>query len=828
MIVRKLIATLFVMFLFSTSLVSIALAANIALTVQNRNSLSEEHEKKIYNILKEIHNVTLVDKDVNVSYYDFDLIVIANNPFSSPSSPLNSFIKDIPVNEVSTLSIYPGFIKEWGWVKPGGISSVMRTDRQNVIIQLSHPTTEGFKLGEKVYVHLVKGTKVINLYRTHTNMKFATTADYLGKLGTIAFAPPGAQLLNNKTVSNNSGIVFFGIVSPVYWTDEAIILFNNSVNWLLELKLPSILETPILSGPSSSRTGNVMYTWNQPFSPIGISHYQFQLSTEENFTTLLKDVTTTNLFYEVIGLADNKTYYARVRAIDWQDKKSEWSNTVKTIVDFSDLILTILSPINNTKLSLGQEIFVNATLDATRVLDGSNCTITIGNEFVGNVTYNQTLGLCSGYITIPTTLGQGAFGLSDFTLSATTYLATKNSSSINVIFEREISVSIATDKTIYSPNETALVSGEVFLSDNKRKISDATVNYSVFDNITGTIRTDVEGRYSFTIPNLTLGRYTINVIAAYKSVNATNSISFSVRLPTLPAGTFIAIPNMTIRFPEKLIGYTGENVSFEVVVENTGNVDLHNVKIIIPDFDGRIIVRPTKANISYLASQVFKVTIHLPEKAGNYTLYINAISEEKNVTGKFRLEVLKKPEIPKIRFPVLQIIESVFPTFYENETATIVFTLENTGNLTSNATVRVDLPEGWNVDEREKTISIAEGRKERISFNVTPSNKSGNISITVSYLSLGEEKKLGESFAVEVKIRERPLTITGFIVALVSSPEFYVPFSVAAILVISFFVIKKMLKKKERVKVSVREIKPRKFFNRNINYEKWEERYRKG
>jgi hypothetical protein len=825
-------ATIFLFFLASN-----VYAANIALVVQNKNSLSEEHEIRIYNFLKNLHDVTLVDKDVSVDYHNFDLIVIANNPFSSSVSTLNAFIKDIPVNEVPTLSLYPGFLDDWGWAKPSAVRTKMRTDKHSVLIEVSHPITKGFEIGEKVYVHLVRETKIMGLAKDLTKLKSVATPNIDSDLATIAFAASGTQLYDGKTVSNSSSIVYFGIVSSMYWTDEAFILFNNSINWLLGFEtLPQPPESSMLSGPSSSRTGNVIWTWTEPFSDAGVNFYQFQVALDENFTTLITDVEKTSRFHEIRGLDDTQTYYARVRAVDWLGQMSEWSNVVKTVVDFSDTILTILSPLNGTKLSLGQTIFVNATVQATRVLDGSDCTITIGNEFAGNITYNQTLGLCSGYITIPTTLGQGAFGLSDFTLTVATYLGSANSTSINVIFERGISVSIATSKPSYAPNETASIIGEVFLPDNNRKVSGAVVIYSVAEkNISGTTKTNSEGRYSFEVVNLELGKYTVTVIATYELENAMNSISFSVvtsvspPLPSLSSSaTFVTYPNMTIDFPKKVNAYSDVDISFKILVKNTGDVDLHNVKITIPSFDGNVEVSSSKANIPLYASQYFDVVIHTPEEIGTYRLYINAYSDEINVTENFTLEVLERLETIETTFPILQIVELVSPIFYENESATINFTLENIGNSTANATVRIILPERWTTDVTEKRFLITEGEKEKISFNVVPSNESGNISISVSYLSQGEEKQLTEISEALVKVKEGPLTITGLIAVIVSAPEFYLPVSTVAIILVLFFAMRKIIGRKPS-KIQVREIRPRKssFYDENLNYEKWEGRHRK-
>ncbi|MBI5378362.1 MAG: hypothetical protein HZA82_07040, partial [Thaumarchaeota archaeon] len=229
---KKIIFCMLLIFVLTINFASLASASRIALVVENKNGLSELNDKKIYKTLNEMGNsVTLVDKTVSVNYFNFDLIVIVGNPSTSPTNAVNSFIKDIPVNEVPTISLYQGFLTEWGWAKSGGISSLTRTDRQNVIIQEVHPLTKGFTLGQKVYVHIVDGTNTLDIRRTHTNLRFAGTADRDGELGLIVYAYSNTELLNNKKVSSNSAIVYFGIIKSLYWTDEAVQIFKNSVDW---------------------------------------------------------------------------------------------------------------------------------------------------------------------------------------------------------------------------------------------------------------------------------------------------------------------------------------------------------------------------------------------------------------------------------------------------------------------------------------------------------------------------------------------------------------------------------------------------------------------
>jgi hypothetical protein len=229
---KKLIAGIFFIFVVM-SLASLVHASKVALIVKNVASLNEEHEKRIKDILTEMgQQITLVDKNVNVDYTKFDLIVVAGRPLLSSTQLLDSFVADIPVNNIPTIGIDSVYLDDWGWVKSNGASSLTRSDRQSVTIQEEHPLTEGFNVGQKAYVHLIPGTTTIDIVKGMHKLHTVATADKDGDLGLLAYASPNTQLYDNKIVSSHSAIVYFGVTYPLYWTSEAVSLFKNSVNWL--------------------------------------------------------------------------------------------------------------------------------------------------------------------------------------------------------------------------------------------------------------------------------------------------------------------------------------------------------------------------------------------------------------------------------------------------------------------------------------------------------------------------------------------------------------------------------------------------------------------
>jgi len=239
---KKLLISLFFLasFLFSLAsfLTSYAYAATAAIVVKNRNSLSELHERRIDYILKDMgFNVTLIDKDVSLSldtadYHKFDLIVVAGRPSVPVREQLDSFVADLPVNEVPTIGIDYNYPADWGWAETRGISSYISSKPQGVYITEEHPLTWRFFLDEKVYVHAVQGYEIIDLIEDYTPLQSVASASTIKKHGVIRYGLPGSTLNDEKRVSNASAVVFFGITYPLYWTNDADQLFKNAVNWL--------------------------------------------------------------------------------------------------------------------------------------------------------------------------------------------------------------------------------------------------------------------------------------------------------------------------------------------------------------------------------------------------------------------------------------------------------------------------------------------------------------------------------------------------------------------------------------------------------------------
>jgi hypothetical protein len=207
-------------------------AAKVALIVKDSTSLSNEFEKKINNILLSMgFDVTPIDKNSVVDYSQFELIVVAGRPGNVYSyEHLDSFVANIHVNDIPTIAIDSSYIDDWDWILPTGISTLFSTAIQKIkIIDNSTPITNGYKVDDVVEVHIIGGQTIVDIVKY--KLKSIASLPYNDKNSVIAIAEAGTELYDNKT--NKARIVFFGVTNPLFWTDETIQLFKNSINWVL-------------------------------------------------------------------------------------------------------------------------------------------------------------------------------------------------------------------------------------------------------------------------------------------------------------------------------------------------------------------------------------------------------------------------------------------------------------------------------------------------------------------------------------------------------------------------------------------------------------------
>lgn len=611
----KIMFALFVAFAVMGGIAHAASAKSVAMIVKNANNLDPTHEQRIYDILKGMGlDITLVDKNVGVNYNNYDLIVVAGRPLGG--GMLDSFVANVPVNSRPTIAIDFSYPDNWGWVKGLGTSSLSSSSVQKVYPQIAHPLTYGYNIGQLVYVHLISGYTVINLVQTQTNLTTVATADSGGNLPIIAYANPNTQLANGNKVANNAAIVFFGVTYPNLWTGDAVNLFQDSVNWLLNLDF-STPSTPQLSytSPATSgfSNGNINWQWTASNSTSGILYYEFQLSNSPTFSTIIYNTTTTNLNVATNGLIDTHTYYARVRAWDSLNIYSNWSNVVNLTVDTSSLIINITSPASGATINYGSAVAVNATIKTPNRMasTGGTCSVNISDTFAGTIPFDHASNTCSGSVTAPTLQSQGPANL---VVSATNSLGNTNSSTLSIYYNGQIpsapSPSSSSSGSGSGGFDTSITAAILFVQAPTQLTGYENQDLSFIVNVKNIGDIDVQD-VKVTVQKMTMAAPDVNpVIFSDLPSGQTQNFTVTLHIPQPSVGTY--------QFTVKVLAY-GASITKRITLNVLPEIKQPVLSIVSTDMPQAFVAgQQTTVNstIANTGNEIAYSTIHLDVPSG--------------------------------------------------------------------------------------------------------------------------------------------------------------------------------------------------------------------
>jgi hypothetical protein len=576
----KFISTLAVIPLLLMIIPSLVAAKNVALAVMNASNLDAIHEQPIYDILKFMNEtVTVVDQNSNVNWSNFDLIVVAGRPPSAAPLP-SSFAQNIPVNSIPTIGIDFYNLYPWGWVKNGGANNIISGGKQVIIINSNnHPITAGYSSGQIVYAQNQSVFSNVDMTAGTSNFTYVANLDQQGD-GGISFAAPNTLLANGKSISSNSAAIFIGVLSPAYWTQDTVNIFKNAVNWITNINYVAP-TTPVLSGPGTSITSSAAYIWSVSSGPNGIQGYEVQISLSPDFKQIIVDTQTSSLSYTLNGMNDGQKYFVRVRAIDFLNLKSPWSNTITTVADFAPIILTIISPASGSDLPVGQTAAINVSVSSPR-LQNSVCAFYIDQNLIGTLQVNLTIMSCSGSITIPQ-LTSGPTS-TNFNVSVTDIFGGTNSTSIPItVSNRQTSSSATTSAT--APVQTS----------SSGSSDGGSYYYSILSVTTPTNETFyTNSQNSFTITVRNDGNQAVRAVKIWATssnlsvsvspagtydFNAGEQKTYTVNVQTSVAGNY----NLVIRTLSYETTETAKTIPI-LVTEKPIIVDIGITNIEIPDF----------------------------------------------------------------------------------------------------------------------------------------------------------------------------------------------------------------------------------------------------
>jgi len=157
----------------------------------------------------------------------------------------------------------------------------------------------------------------------------------------------------------------------------------------------------------------------------------------------------------------------------------------------------------------------------------------------------------------------------------------------------------------------------------------------------------------------------------------------------------------------------------------------------------------------------------LPKKQKIVTITAQETYTAFRTEGKATLKVRAKPTA---EFSLSGIV--LPQTIIENQSFPLNLTVENKGNKEEEVNVSLKLPLGWNCEDGIKSVKLSPGQASTLTFNITPSNTTGSISISMEYPykgSIANFTRLGPILApisFEAPKEEVPEYITTYLTAI--------------------------------------------------------------
>jgi len=673
-------------------------AANVALVVKDADSLSTIHEREVKNALLGLgHTITYIDKDSNVTYSDYDLIVIAGRPGNIGES-LDPFVADIPVNDYPTIAIDYYYPDDWGWATSISNQYSLSQPHSVYVSNTTHPITQGYT--GKVTVHVTTGVPYLKMEKTNTALSSVADSNSVGDYGVILFAESGTEL-TNETVTKNR-IVFFGITYPFYWTGDASEMFENSVDW-------------VLAGESIGEK-------EMDVDDDGVD--EKAINSDDNMTNgyeAYEDPNSNSVSMQLDGDDDGKAdHLIDVGKTGVYEKYWDPDDELLTDVFASGEYYVI-----DIDGGMPDKVLYNGTLSALKTIEYDVDSNGV-NETILDVNDNNETDV---YDMIWDEDEELVYSLPDIAVTDITF------SNDNPDPSDSVTVTAVIEKNGYDAGDFLVE----FLVDGSLK-SSTTTNSSVDFSWTA-----VAGAHEIRI------RLDSNsMIFESDEGNNERAESLTVNSPQPPppppppsGGGSVTYTKDVVIIAQNSIEIEGEYI-FVAEVMNTGNL---NADVTLEASGMPCKVTPNSAAIVVGEKKSFTVTLK-PESAGSYNLVLKAYSgsllDEKTIAVTVKEEEIREPVI-------------IIAGISAEVSGSLSMVIKNIGNELGAVTAFLVLPEGLSAQPEEIMISLNPEEEKAISFTLElPGTINATIEAQVVYYDSSGQKTVSKS--VELFIEAPPLT----------------------------------------------------------------------
>jgi len=229
---------------------------------------------------------------------------------------------------------------------------------------------------------------------------------------------------------------------------------------------------------------------------------------------------------------------------------------------------------------------------------------------------------------------------------------------------------------------------------------------------------------------------------------------------------------LIVSLPEEIEGFSGEEILISGKISSQGTW-MRKVFVYIEGLPYTYTIEPNYFEVIPLSKPSdFQIKIKIPDNLEEEKLYIVTITAQETYTA-FRTEgkaTLKVRAKPTAEFSLSGIV--LPQTIIENQSFPLNLTVENKGNKEEEVNVSLKLPLGWNCEDGIKSVKLSPGQASTLTFNITPSNTTGSISISMEYPykgSIANFTRLGPILApisFEAPKEEVPEYITTYLTAI--------------------------------------------------------------